>query len=1753
MRRNLQRLMVVMAAMMICLGASAIDKVVKKVTLTGEVASVEDLQKADKFLLQNGENQLMLVALDGVGNYWDFNVATPATMIGNDGKHAGFFKLDKLSDQEHFRIEMYNINGSRRGYWGGDAYVNAQPGEDITKGTVIFGLDGQAPKYGQDGQDLALWDIEFDAAKGFAFKCVGRAIYISSDGKENARPSEAPVYWKAYTGYEAGFVAADVEAAVKAVESALKTSDAKAAFADAKAAYEADKEAEGALDKYAAAINAAIDVINACDAVKATFAGYKLSTFGTAAAKEVETKYNAGEYKDAAELSAAYVAAVKTQNAVGSDFTGAIVNPSFELGNTNGWTYDNSNDHGAKENSNGTYTMKGCDGKYLFNIWSSGNAISQAIEGLPNGTYKLQAVIATDADHKVQLNGNDKNAQIAAVDKGTGVEGEVEFEVTDGKATIGAEGVDKYWYKVDNFRLTLVNPANATVPEKDAWYTGADFFRFRADKNASAESPYIAYKDKVEPAWGAAAGEETNGCIVCKVPANVNPASQLWIRGTEAGKTIANGSKDGFKVTFRVKADGEYKGLESQAHNGWGYKTGSSPFGTLDVTTEWQTVSFVCTGEKAKNDFTDLCFNLSGDTERTFYFDDVQISRGSEWYLNCAEIHAKDYQDPTATYADSDDPHPFARFVSDAEGGYVEVITNAARTNPWDSQIWIGIPAQYVGKSTKMTMKVWADKAVKCSENYHATATGKGWGASASPGSGLETTVGEWVEVSRILNTKDVNCNGVYKNMQVDYYCLDLSNDEKGSGTGITYRFKDIKFEDAEEAWTETMAYRVKVTPFVDGEKQPDTNDAPTYSFGTGGEEGGYFEVTAAGKQTNTYETQFFFQIADVAPSKELKVNETVNLKFKIKALATETLAAGTEISAGGGYHKSSDGAGWLAGAPAAKFKVGEWTPVELTLDIANAAITNYSIDLSQDAAAITYQIDEVEATWAEAPVLDWVELISNGDCEAAPEHTFAASKEVPVDGSNTNKSRVVEGVGKDGSKGIEVVAGAKTADPWDNQFWIYEPYALPAGTNIIVEFDYKADLAGSVGTQSHNAPGGYLHWAAIGNTNFTTEWQHFKYEGKIASECDDNGTARFRSIAFNLNDIADANKYYFDNISFKVPAGTIDGLEPVYIDDYKEVEYIDPATLVFTDNLFTNGDIEGEDMSAFIAKVNDDADGLLLPAGSKTFKGSNQILVKSVAREKDPADETKYLGNDHDTQFFVRLPYALPQGTTFFFSVDYLSNKVATIPSQTHAEPGQWKGNKGVGSITTGSDAQTLSGYFKAEADMRSIAFNLAAATEGGQFYFDNFVFKVVKDDEAAIKEFTATWDGTSTWNETFALNQAVDAGRKTETEGQGYTDESVQALNDAIAAGKAELANAEATKETLAAAAKAIEDAIAGLTTGAAEELLPKPELGADFIEIAQDQGKSLDDFTRTDLVEGEDYNTYTAHGDLNIALKMMPVDVEGCDYVVVYFATPAPEGWKLAFWNNQDLVDVPAGATEFKYVFAEDPKCDVKDGVLPQICMMTFFGAPNPLEAKIYGIYKHKVPAELAYTDLTPEMFFQWSATDETAVAVSTSPCDYNIATSTGQPYGLSTVNEDRFADLSAYSTIELTATEGEPRLLFNRLVAEGTVYAEVPRDKDKYETVVDNGDGSKTYIVDIAAIVAEYGFAHLHAIKGANWQNTTVNSIKLGYVGDAPEIPVPTNINGVEDGASVKDGKYFINGQIVIVKNGVKYNAAGQVIE
>lgn len=131
------------------------------------------------------------------------------------------------------------------------------------------------------------------------------------------------------------------------------------------------------------------------------------------------------------------------------------------------------------------------------------------------------------------------------------------------------------------------------------------------------------------------------------------------------------------------------------------------------------------------------------------------------------------------------------------------------------------------------------------------------------------------------------------------------------------------------------------------------------------------------------------------------------------------------------------------------------------------------------------------------------------------------------------------------------------------------------------------------------------------------------------------------------------------------------------------------------------------------------------------------------------------------------------------------------------------------------------------------------------------------------------------------------------------------------------------------------------------------PQPEDGQ-LIEIPQSQGADLDDFARTAFEAGANYNTYTATGDLQIAFKMVNVDVEDCDYVVIQFAEPVEQGWHVAFWADQTLVSVPAGATEYKFELEPDM---VASGELPQICMMTFFGGfTSPLIAKVKGVYKH-----------------------------------------------------------------------------------------------------------------------------------------------------------------------------------------------------
>jgi hypothetical protein len=118
----------------------------------------------------------------------------------------------------------------------------------------------------------------------------------------------------------------------------------------------------------------------------------------------------------------------------------------------------------------------------------------------------------------------------------------------------------------------------------------------------------------------------------------------------------------------------------------------------------------------------------------------------------------------------------------------------------------------------------------------------------------------------------------------------------------------------------------------------------------------------------------------------------------------------------------------------------------------------------------------------------------------------------------------------------------------------------------------------------------------------------------------------------------------------------------------------------------------------------------------------------------------------------------------------------------------------------------------------------------------------------------------------------------------------------------------------------------------------------------------------------------------------------------------------------------------------------------------------------------------------------MFKTWDS-DTTPTTSSSAGCAYVLGTSTGQPYGDASVKWYHFADLSDFSTMYLLTTDGTPRVMMNRAyAAEG--------DGGDYVQLTDAPvDGKVT--VNLTA----YPYAHLNAIKGANWQNVTVTDMLL----------------------------------------------------
>lgn len=127
-----------------------------------------------------------------------------------------------------------------------------------------------------------------------------------------------------------------------------------------------------------------------------------------------------------------------------------------------------------------------------------------------------------------------------------------------------------------------------------------------------------------------------------------------------------------------------------------------------------------------------------------------------------------------------------------------------------------------------------------------------------------------------------------------------------------------------------------------------------------------------------------------------------------------------------------------------------------------------------------------------------------------------------------------------------------------------------------------------------------------------------------------------------------------------------------------------------------------------------------------------------------------------------------------------------------------------------------------------------------------------------------------------------------------------------------------------------------------------------------------------------------------------------------------------------------------------------------------------------------------------------------------------CLWVIGTAAGDLYGDTGVKN--FADLSGYDKLIVTlveGTEGSPRFLLNRDVDEGQW------DGDEAKShLIDNTKGGwsakyfsqsgNVFTVDLKQLVNDKGYAHLHAIKGANWGKITIESMVVERKGKEKQV-------------------------------------------
>lgn len=369
-----------------------------------------------------------------------------------------------------------------------------------------------------------------------------------------------------------------------------------------------------------------------------------------------------------------------------------------------------------------------------------------------------------------------------------------------------------------------------------------------------------------------------------------------------------------------------------------------------------------------------------------------------------------------------------------------------------------------------------------------------------------------------------------------------------------------------------------------------------------------------------------------------------------------------------------------------------------------------------------------------------WVPIVQNSDMEGTENANFVAKES----NGPTEPAAIIDGIGVDGSRGVQVVSAPGAGQDWDTQFWIVFDEPLYEGDVINVSFDYKATTAVNVGPQAHGVPGDYHDYTVFGygkDANFDTEWKTYEGTCTVGAGMANNGNGGgFLSIAFNLS-----------TLSKKTDQS--DGIEVTYYFDNIYVTKMIPKEIQWTSNMIPNGDSEADADFGFIKTDfwNDGhEDNVFSFVGRERGMPDNPCIENGVGVDGTRGVSVHSVAdavNGWDTQFFITTTHKFTEGEHVIIKFDYKSDDPATVDSQWHGLPGDYISSSGPG-VYNGSGwagentfdftptwqhfekEVVIDAGMSGEGKAQSIAFNLNNNLNlATTFYFDNIEMYIDKD----------------------------------------------------------------------------------------------------------------------------------------------------------------------------------------------------------------------------------------------------------------------------------------------------------------------------------------------------------------------------------------------------------------------------------------